>query len=112
MRTEHKATPEALASLREQCAGKPGTNETECVISFEKWNPGYVEFLTTGRGADVAGIIDRCGSAITHYAVTGDDVWLRISLRDSNGRKVFRGFPGCFAPIDVESEPLPPGTFG
>ena len=103
-----KATPERLSALREQCSGKAGHADAETVLHWDKGDPDHVEVYTTGRGADIARIIDRCGSAIESFQRSGDSVKLRIR-KHHDGRKAFRGIEFAFAPVDVDSTPFPAG---
>lgn len=105
-----KATKEGIAALRERCAGKQGHEDAESVLHWSKWDADHVEVYTTGRGADIARIIDRCGSAIESFSETSDGgVRLIVKVRSGDGKKVFRGIEYAFAPVDVESKPFPAG---
>lgn len=97
------ATPEAIAELAEICKGRGGGPEAETVLHWSKGDE-YVEFTTT-KGADAGRLIKRCGSAITHYYVNDESVSLRIPFRNSEGKKIFRGFELAFGSIDIESTP-------
>ncbi|MCA9570381.1 MAG: hypothetical protein KC656_21200 [Myxococcales bacterium] len=102
--------PADLEALAERCKGKTGGAESEAHVSWEGWHPDYVE-LVTARLCDVSHVIQRCGSAVIAVWEGPEIVGLRIARRHPvTGRKVFRGFPGAFAPVDVESAAFPGGA--
>lgn len=105
-RTWIKATPENLAELREECSGRVGDFEAEGSLHWCKWEPEHVD-LYSCKGAEIAGVIDRCGSAIMKWHKHQDGVTLRIRRRTEDGKKVFRGLKFAFTPLDVESKPFP-----
>lgn len=99
-----KATPENLTALAAKYSGLGGDDEAETVLAWEKWEPDRVEFTST-RGADIARLIRRCGSAVTEWVDLGESVTLRLTKKAQNGRRAFRGMEYAFAPLDVPSEP-------
>ena len=97
-------TPEDLAALRARCSGKKGDSDSETVLSrsADEEDQGFVAVFSA-RGADIARIIDRCGSQILwyHEEGEGESVDLKIST------KVFRGIEYAFTPVDKEKKPFP-----
>lgn len=102
-----KATPEALEALAERCKGFGGGQETECNLTFEGWNPDWVEVGGT-RKLEVAKVIERCGSAVLGFWENEHSVTLRVARKHpETGKRVFRGFQYAFSPVDISSAPFP-----
>ena len=103
------ATPKGIEALKARCKGKSGGGEAEVVLHWCRMDAreGYVEVTAAGRLAIIAKIITRCGSAVLGWREATESVTLRVALRNAEGRNVFRGVPGAFAPIDVKSEARP-----
>ena len=107
-----RPTKANLEIIDRLCSGKGGDFEAEAVLGWSKWEAdrGYVTF-TSRRGADISAVIRRCGSAIRRFSKLGDEVSFEINMKTIEGKNVFRGFQYAFAPIDIESKPLPKGAF-
>lgn len=109
---ETAATPALLNQLRAAARGLSGDQDAEAVLGWTKHDSaqGYVDFYSC-RGSDILRVIDRCGSQIISFTKRDESISLRIRIRSEGGQKVFRGMEFAFAPVDVESAPLPEGAF-
>ncbi len=99
-------TPALRAELMEDCKGKGGDPDAETVLNYTKRSHTHVDFYSC-RGSDVCRVLRRAGSAVESFTKRDEGVSLKVRIRTEDGRKVFRGFEFSFAPIDVESQPMP-----
>jgi hypothetical protein len=98
-----RATADNLSALAAKYGGRAGDDEAETILMWRKDDPTSVEFTST-RGADIARMIRRCGSAVAEFVDFGESVTLRLHQKNREGRKAWRGMEYAFAPLDVESE--------